>query len=385
MKKIINIDDTLETLSGLEDFYFDLQLFAAEDEGRTEEPTEKKIKEARDKGQVAKSQELGQAVVVIAGFLMIFVLSSWIFRTFVIITKYYFTHFSKMQLTEKSILNDFFAITIESGKILLPIFLAASIAAIVGNIIQVGYQVTTEPLKFDFNKMKFDPATVIKKIFFSKQVAMNLFKSIFKVLAIGTIAYVIASADFGEILASPDYSVQMALKNILMSGLKIILWSSILLVILSVPDFIFQKKELMESLKMTKQEMKEELKESNGDPHQKAKMKEMQRDILMNSLIAEVPKADVVVTNPTHFACALKYNNEIMDAPVLVAKGVDSIALKIREIARENDVPIIENRPLAQQIYRDLEVGDLIPEELFQAVSYIYAELFKKKQYQKVI
>ena len=125
--------------------------------------------------------------------------------------------------------------------------------------------------------------------------------------------------------------------------------------------------------------MKEELKETMGDPHIRARMREMQREIVMRNMIREVPKADVVVTNPTHFAVALKYDRDTMDAPAVIAKGVDSMALRIREIARENGIEIIENRPLAQELYAHVEVGDIIPEELFRAVSFIYAELYRRE------
>ena len=137
---------------------------------------------------------------------------------------------------------------------------------------------------------------------------------------------------------------------------------------------------------MKKQEVKEELKETMGDPYIRARMREMQREIAMRNMISEVPKADVIVTNPTHFAIALKYDNDVMDAPVVVAKGVDSMALKIREVARQHSIEMIENKPLARELYYRLDVGEMIPEELFKAVSFVYAELYKRdKKLKKVV
>jgi flagellar biosynthetic protein FlhB len=384
------VSQFLETYYGwshpdLQGFVFNLQLFGAEDEGRTEEPTEKKLREARDKGQVAKTQELAQTLVVIFGILVVFIFGAWIYDSLAGMTRYYLSSFSRMEITSKSIQHDFFSIVFEMTKILMPIFGVVVFAAIIGNVIQVGFQVSTDPLKWDWSKLKFDPATVLKKIFFSKQVAMNLFKSIFKVLAIGFVAYLIIVADFEEIMATPDFSLAMALKITMLSGLKIILWTSVLLLLLSVPDYFFQKQEFIESLKMTKQELKEEYKETQGDPYLKARLREMQRELVMKNMIRDVPRADVVVTNPTHFAVALQYDKETMEAPTLIAKGADSMALKIRQVAKENNVPIMENRPLAQQIYKDVEVGDIIPGELFYAVSLVYAELYKKNQYQEAI
>ena len=364
---------------------FDLQLFAAEDEGRTEEPTEKKLREAREKGQVAKTEELTQAVTVIFGFLVIFFLGGWIFETIVRMTIFYLSSFSNFTLTRQTVFNEFIAVATESGKILLPIFVAAFVAAFVGNVAQVGFQFSSHPLKPDFSKMKFDPASVMKKIFLSKQVAMNLFKSLFKVIAIGVVCYLVISSDYEVIISSPDIGIGMATKAVSVTALKIIIWSAVLLLVLSIPDYFFQKQEFIDSLKMSKQEMKEEMRETLGDPQVKSRLQEMQRELIMKNMVNEVPKADVVVTNPTHYAVALSYDRAAMDAPVIIAKGVDSLALRIREIARENEVMMIENRYLARELYNRLDVGDMIPEDLFYAVSLVYAELYKKQGFQEAI
>lgn len=364
---------------------FDMQLFAAEDEGRTEEPTEKKLRDAREKGQVAKTQELPQSVVIIFGFLVIFFLGGWIYHSFAGMTKFYMTNFSRFSLTERSILIEFYRVSIESAKVLLPLFATVMVGAVLGDVAQVGFQFSAHPLRFDLSKIKFDPATVAKKVFFSRQIAMNLFKSVFKVSVIGVIAYLVIKNDYDLILKTPDISVSLALKTVSITALKIILWSAAILLILAIPDYIFQKREFIESLKMTREELKEELKETVGDPYMRARLREMQRDIVMRNMIREVPKADVVVTNPTHYAVALRYDNNIMPAPTVIAKGVDSMALRIRQIARENDIMIVENRPLAQELYAKLEIGDIIPEELFYAVSLVYADLYKKRRLKAAI
>jgi flagellar biosynthetic protein FlhB len=168
------------------------------------------------------------------------------------------------------------------------------------------------------------------------------------------------------------------LKDVLFIAFKILIWSLVLLIVMAIPDYLFQKREFIESIKMSKQDIKQEMKETVGDPHVKARLKEMQRQILMCSMIKNVSKADVVVTNPTHFAVALKWDREKNNsAPAVVAKGVDYIALKIREIAKGNDVMIIENRPLAQEMYKRLEVGDIIPADLYSAVVELYRILYE--------
>jgi flagellar biosynthetic protein FlhB len=258
--------------------------------------------------------------------------------------------------------------------------------AILAEISQVGFQISTHPLQLDWSKMKLDPASIMKKIFFSRQIAANLIKSIVKIIFIAVVSYMIIKSDFDEILKTPDISITLAMTNVLWTGFKIIIWSTVLLLVLAIPDYFFQKSEFIESLKMSKQEMKEEMKETMGDPHVRARMREMQREILMKNMIREVPKADVVVTNPTHYAVALQYNRDTMDAPAVIAKGVDTMALKIREIAKEHNVELIENRPLARELYNRLEVGDIIPDDLFRAVSFVYAELYKReKRYKKAI
>jgi len=368
------------------DFRFDLQLFAAEYEGRTEEPTEKKIREAREKGQVVKTQELPQAIVVITGCLVLLIFSGWMYDSLANITKYYLTSFAGQTITTRWFELEMLKLIFEGAKLLFPIFLATNIGATIGEVSQVGFQISTHPLQLDWSKMKLDPASIMKKIFFSKQIFANLVKSIVKVVFIGFVSYLIIKNDLDEILKTPDISIALAVQNILYTGFKIMIWSTVLLMALAVPDYFFQKSEFIESLKMSKQEMKEELKETMGDPHIRARMREMQREIVMKNMIREVPKADVVVTNPTHYAVALRYDRDTMDAPAVIAKGVDSMALKIREVAKENNIELIENRPLAQELYKSVEVGDIIPDDLFRAVSFVYAELYKREnRYKRAI
>jgi flagellar biosynthetic protein FlhB len=364
---------------------FNLQRFAAEDEGRTEEPTEKKIREAREKGQVAKTAELPSSLVVIFGFLVLFFIGTWIWDTLARMTVFYLTNFSRFSITESSVLQELFRSLEVLGKTLLPVFVAVIVAAILGNVAQVGFQFSTHPLKVDFSKMKFNPAEILKKILFSPQVAMNLVKSLVKVTAIAFIAYLIIVSDFSDIERLPDISIAHAMVIVSSSAIKIIIWSSVVILVLAVPDYFFQKREFIESLKMTKEELKQELKESQGDPHIRARLRQLQRELLMRNMVREVPKADVVVTNPTHYAVALRFEREKMASPMVIAKGVDAIALRIREIAKEHDVMMIENRPLAQELYRRLDVGDFIPEDLYKAVSLVYAELYRTRDLRAAI
>ncbi|HRX16870.1 MAG TPA: flagellar biosynthesis protein FlhB [Spirochaetota bacterium] len=370
----------------LKKYSLDLQRFAdPEDEGRTEEPTEKKIRDARQKGQVAKTEELPQALVVILGFSFIFFLGEWIFNELAMMTKFYITNFNSFYITDRTTLNEGFRVILFLTKILSPIFGICVVAGVVGNVVQIGFEFSAHPIKVDFSKIKLSPAEMIKKILISKRVAMNLFKTLFKIAVVGFSSYLIISADFGVVLNSPDISVAAALSKVCFIAYKIIISSAILLMVLALPDYIFQKQEFMESLKMSKQEIKEEFKESQGDPHVRARLREMQRDILTRNMIREVPKADVIVTNPTHFSIALKWDQHVMQAPSVIAKGVDSMALRIKEVARANNIVMIENRPLAQALYKDVEIGQEIPAELFKAVSEVYSILYERGRLGSVV
>jgi flagellar biosynthetic protein FlhB len=372
---------SLSPVTGPESFRlmmpFDLQLFAAEDEGRTEEPTEKKLREAREKGQVAKTPELPSALVVIFAFLVLFFIGSWIWDTIVRMTVYYLSNFSRFELTEKTYLQEFIRATEVMGKTLLPVFVACILAAIIGNVAQVGFQFTTHPLKVDFSKIKMNPAEMIRKMFFSPQVGMNLVKSLVKIGAITLISYIVISNGIDDLLKTPDISISASLVLVSSMTVKIVIWASVVVMVLAIPDYYFQRKEFMDSLKMSKQEIKQEMRESMGDPHMRSRLKQMQREILTRNMIKDVAKADVVVTNPTHFAVALRFNRNEMSSPLVIAKGVDSMALKIREIAKNHDILMIENRPLAQELYKRLEVGDYVPEDLYKAVSLIYSEVYR--------
>ncbi|HEY1406242.1 MAG TPA: flagellar biosynthesis protein FlhB [Spirochaetota bacterium] len=364
---------------------FDIQLFAADDEGRTEEPTEKKLREAREKGQVAKTTELPSSLVVIFGFLIIFFLGSWIFDTLARMTVFYLSNFSRFSITEKSVIVELFRSMEILGMTLLPVFIGVVIAAILGNVAQVGFQFSLHPIMVDFSKIKLDPSEMIKKVFFSPQIGMNLLKILVKLAAIGLVSYVVIAGSMTDLVKLPDISVSASLVLVSSIALKIAVWSSVVILLLAIPDYIFQRREFLESLKMSKQEIKQELKESQGDPHVRARLKQLQREMLQRNMIREVPRADVIVTNPTHFAVALRFEREKMASPQVIAKGVDAIALRIREIAKEHGVATIENRPLAQELYKRLEIGDFIPEDLYKAVSLVYAELYRTRDMRAAI
>jgi flagellar biosynthetic protein FlhB len=356
---------------------FDLQLFASpEDEGRTEEPTERKIREAKRRGQIPKTIELPNALIILGIFIFLYFVIDWL------LVKIYFLFHHTIETISSSTYNILTLknIAIKSfmvfSYITLPMFIIAGMLGFFGNVVQVGFRFSTYPLKFDLSKIKFSFQDMIKKIFFSRQIAMNLIKTIIKVAIVSIVAYLLVLSHYKEIMHIADYSLLGAISLIFLIIFKIALFIGIFFLVLAIPDYIFQRREFIRSLKMTPAEYKRELKEEYGDPLIRRRIQEIQRTILQRNMIKEVPKADVVITNPTHFAVAIMYEFGELP-PKVIAKGIDSIALLIKTIAKNNNVPIVEEPQLARELYYKVEIGEYIPFEFFRAVANILATIYK--------
>jgi len=368
-----------------EPFLFDLQLFAAEDEGKTEEPTEYKKRKAREEGKVIKTQELPSALVLLFGFFVIFIISKSIFRNLIGLMEYYLTLIPDVVNSGKNVTFLLKPILPFLLKICAPILGVAFFAAAIGNVVQVGFKFSTKPIQPDISKINPNPIRFFTKILFSRQAAMNFGKSIFKIAAISVVAFLLIRKDMYEIVRTIDMGVLQAMHLCLSIAFKLIMVISGILLVLSIPDYFFQRHEHIESLKMTRQELKEERKLLEGDPLLRARMREKQRDYARKRMMQEVPNADVVITNPTHYAVALRYEALKMGSPLCIAKGRDLVAEKIKKIAEENEVTVIENKPLAREIYRRVDIGDEIPEDLFTAVAEVLAFVYKLKRKEAVI
>jgi flagellar biosynthetic protein FlhB len=260
--------------------------------------------------------------------------------------------------------------------VVVPILLATLMCSIVANVMQGGLVFSAQALGFHFEKL--NPKNGFGRIF-SKNGLMELFKSLLMLIAIGIISYHVISQYL------PIFP-----RLVLMDVKKLVYWTAyisyevfirvaILLIIMAIADFMFQKYRFKEQLKMTKQEIRDEFKETEGDPTTKGRIRRIQRELARKRMMAEVPNADVVITNPTHYAVALSYKMDSMDAPKVIAKGVGFLALKIKELAQEHDIPLVENKPLAQTLYKTVEVGESIPNSLYKAVAEILAYIYKAK------
>ncbi len=352
-------------------FVFDLQRFAGE---KTEEPTAKKRADARKKGQVARSQELNSAFVLLVGFFGLKLLWDSIYGTIATYTTYVFTNLNQTVDTE-NILHIFIGIVIILAKTAFPIMIFIMLIGLAINFFQVGLNFNTESIEFKLDKL--NPINGFGRIF-SKRSLVELVKSFFKILVIGFFLYRFIHE---QILAMPqfmffDLTTSLALVAEIIFQMAFIVIGVIM--IMAVMDYGYQKWQTTQDLKMSKQEVKDEMKQTEGDPQIKGKIRQKQRQMAMARMMKEVPKADVIITNPTHYAVALSYEQG-MTAPVVIAKGQDLVAQRIKEIGREARVPIIENKPLARTLYAAVQVGDSVPQELYQAVAEVLAYVYRLK------
>lgn len=355
-------------------YYLNLQLFAGE---KTEKATPKRRQEARKKGQVLKSTEINSVLILFAVFLLLkFMIPSMLEQIQDYIYNLWY-QMSETNVTIETITPIFISSIILFLKVILPLLIIVATVGVIANLIQVGFLVTTDALQIKLSRI--NPLEGFKRIF-SKKALAELFKSIGK---IGLISYIAFTGIKDEVNSFPYLMDMEITKTIGFIGeiLFSILWKAILLLaFLAVLDYLYQKFEYEKSLKMSKQEIKDEYKNIEGDPQIKGKIKERQRQMAMSRMMQEVPKADVIITNPTHFAIAIKYDALTMDAPMVIAKGQDLVALRIKELAQKSGVTTVENRPLAQVLFYNVDINEQIPENLFQAVAEILAFVYRLKQ-----
>ena len=363
---------------------YNLQWFAADGEGgeKTEPATAKKLEDARKEGKVSKSKELPAAFDLIVLFLVLKVGISYIGENLLGIFPYTynimpeFVEINGSDVSSAATSSFIFNIIVKWLLIVLPFFLLGVVITFLINIIQVGWKVTTKPLEPKFSK--FNPINGFKRII-SKDSLFELVKSILKIIVIGLVAYLSIRDHQNELFILYEIPLNQAIALvgdiIINAGLRI----SLVYLIIGVADFAYQKHRFNEEMKMTKQEVKDEFKNSEGDPQIKGRQRQRMREASQRRMMQDVPKADVVITNPTHFAVAIKYDAEESAAPVVVAKGQDMVAQRIKEVARENKVDIVENKPLARMLYHNVDIGAEIPPELYQAVAEILAAIYKAK------
>ncbi|GGF80199.1 flagellar biosynthetic protein FlhB [Paenibacillus albidus] len=354
-------------------YRLDLQHFAGE---KTEKATPKKRQEARKKGQVAKSAELSGATVLLSAMLSLMMFGGYMKERFIVLYMDVFQNRMMMEVTSENVMQLFSQYGLQILILLVPLFAITFVIAVIINVFQVGFMTTGEGLMPKFSKL--DPIKGLKNIF-SMRSFVEFLKSIFKLLLIGYLVYSTLWGErksFSSLSHSSVEGVYQFAADLTMSlGMKI----AVALIILAIFDYYYQKYEHEKSLKMSKQDIKDEYKKMEGDPLIKGKIRERQRRMAMQRMMQEVPNADVIITNPTHFAVALKYDGSKMDAPEIIAKGQDHVALRIRALAKEHGVITMENKPLARALFQRAEIGDVVPADLFQAVAEVLAYVYKLK------
>ena len=357
---------------------YDLQLFAKEgqDGEKTEEPTAKKLEDARKKGQVMRSTEVVTAATLLAFFFMLKIFVGFIgnrfmtsFRQTIGFISDYTSEPFTLNTARTIIRGSFWNIIVAAFQIMIVGF----VVTIVAIVFQVKWKVTAEPLKPKFDK--FNPVTGMKRLF-SKDKIMDLFKSIAKVVILAYVVYSYLKNQWPLIYKMYSYTLPQAIAVIGDTVINVGIRISALFAVIALFDLFYQKWKYHQDMMMSKQEVKDEYKNSEGDPKVKSQQKQRMQQASQRRMMQDLPNADVVITNPTHLAVAIKYDKDTNEAPVVVAKGADYLAQKIKDRARENAIEIVENKPLARMLYHNVEIGAEIPPELYQMVAEVLAYVY---------
>lgn len=355
------------------DFKINLQLFSEE---KTEQATPKKKKETREKGNVLQSKEINSAFVLLATFIMINAFATFIGITLRNTTSYIYDQYLALDFifSLKNLQTLLINAIISFFIIVAPIALTNLVVGVLASYLQVGVLFTTKPLAIDIKKI--NPIEGFKRMFSMKSI-IELLKALIRIIVIGYISYSYVKGQIVTILETIGMDIGTILKLILKMSISIGIKAGSILVVLAALDYFYQRYEYNKNLKMSKQEIKEEYKQTEGNPQIKSKIKEKQRQMSMQRMMQDIPKADVIITNPTHFAIGIKYNPKEFDAPRVIAKGQDLIAQNIKKIALENNIPIVENKPLARTLYDSVDIGQFVPPELYQAVAEVLAYVYR--------
>ena len=343
---------------------------------KTEEPTGKKITDASNKGQVAQSQEIQSWAILLTITIIIGSAMPTIMGYVTRVNRRFIESAHAYTLSPEDFQFIFKEVITENGIVILPLMLLFVIVGFSVQVIQVGWNISAE--KFQININKFSPAKGVKK-FFGVRPIVEALKGMVKLGIVGTVVLVSVAPMLKNIELLAAFEILHTLGQVQEIAIVILVVSVMIMTVIAVLDYAYQKWDHKNKLKMTKQEVKDERKQQDGDPKIKQRIASLRMERARERMMQAVEKADVVITNPTHYAIALKYDMDIMPAPVLVGKGVDSLAKRMREIAEENDIPIVENPPLARALYAGVEIDDEIPTEYYHAVAEVIGYVFRLK------
>jgi len=359
-----------------------LQWFSDDSEDKSEQPTEHKLRKLREEeGQVPKSQEVGSAATLFLPAILLLFIAPGMLATFTEMFRFFFTRLTDLNpLADRMVAGLFFRYLL---RLTLPVLFVAVIAALISNYVQVGVMFATKPIVPDFKRVTPRFGQFLKRTF-SIEGVFNLLKSVFKMALIGGVSFTLIRMDFDKLINLQKAGLELGLGVIASIAVRMLILCSLLLMILSIPDLLFQRWRFRERNKMSRHDIKEEFKHLEGDQMVKGRIRSRFQQMLKQNIAQVVPKADVVITSPTHYAVVLEYGMGQMRSPMVTAKGQDNVAAQIRKLARENGVPMVENKPLAQALYREVDVGECIPEAYFSVVGTIFARVFHLNEKRKL-
>jgi len=343
---------------------------------KTEDPSSRKLSKAREEGQVAKSGEIPSVFVLLAGATALYASSYYIYNNLVSVFHLNFKFEKIPLLTNLEVVR---LLAVHTEKLIytcLPVMLAVMLMALLSNVAQVGFVISWKSI--EPKPSRLDPINGFKQKFTSRAV-VEFVKLLAKVGVIAMVAYYSIKAEMTEISLLYDFSVGQILLFVLRIAFWIFIKVCLIMIIVALLDYAYQKWKFLDDQKMTKKEVKDETKQTEGDPMVKSRIRQLQHEAARKRMMADVPEADVVVTNPTRLAVALKYDGSQMDAPMVLAKGAGPVAENIRRIARENNVPLVEDKPLARNLYSSVDIGQEVSMELYQAVAELLAYVYKLK------
>jgi len=346
-----------------------------DDQEKTEEPTSKKLEDARKEGNVAKSQDVTGLVTLVVGIVVLIFYMKFVVYKIEEFYIYYLTFFSH-EWSLNDIINLFLKSVLEVFILLAPIVIAIMIAGVLGNVAQFGFLFTTKAILPKFSKI--NPISGLKNLFSAKKLFEGIKMTLKVAIAFG-VGFNLFVSWLAEIPKLELFDLMTQIKWLVDKAIILVFTMIGVFLVFAIIDFAYQKYSYKKSLKMSKQEIKDEMKNTEGNPEIKAKIRQIQMKMASQRMMGEIPKADVVVTNPTHYAVAIRYDRSKDKAPKVIAKGVDHLAQKIKEIAREHDVMIVENKPLARQLYAEVELEEEIPEKLYKAVIEVLVYVYKTK------
>lgn len=342
------------------------------DDEKTEEPTSKKIEDARKEGNVPKSQDLSGFITLLVALVLVFVMIPFIGKQLIFLYHYY-QGLIGLEFTKELVYQIVITSILRTLMMVLPITISVAIAGVIGNVMQFGFIFTTKPLEFNLNKI--NPLSGLKKLFSLKKLIESA-KIILKVSLVFIIAFYFLLSFVKEL---PQTLLFTMFSQLLWLKGKIMILAAVMLMlflVISLLDILLVRFQYFKGLRMSKQEIKDEYKQMEGDPQIKGKIRSLQRQMAQRRMMQNIPVADVVITNPTHYAVALRYDKTKENAPIVLAKGVDHLALKIRAIATEHQIPIIENPPLARELYKVCDIDDEIPANLYRAVAEVLSFVY---------